>query len=138
MRRATFRIGVLAALSVAGWLGVESRTWEAPVAFLVAVLATGLWWRLRVRRPRRRTGPPAVTGLYRVYDVESRLLYVGITNHLMRRTSQHEESKPWWWQVRRMEVEWFPTREAALYAEERAIKRERPRHNIVHSLRRSA
>jgi predicted GIY-YIG superfamily endonuclease len=69
------------------------------------------------------------TALYRWFDADDALLYVGITRALRARTKEHQESQPWWRAVRRAEVEWFPTREEARYAEIRAIRFEEPLHN---------
>ncbi|MFC9700900.1 type II toxin-antitoxin system prevent-host-death family antitoxin [Streptomyces sp. NPDC056943] len=69
------------------------------------------------------------TALYRLYDVEDRLLYVGITGDPKVRFTQHRKEKPWWAEVALREVEWFSTRSDAERAEQRAIRREVPRYN---------
>lgn len=70
------------------------------------------------------------TSLYRFYDAEDRLLYVGITNHLMRRTTRHAADKPWFSAVARSEVDHYPTRAAALAREAELIRELQPVHNI--------
>jgi predicted GIY-YIG superfamily endonuclease len=69
------------------------------------------------------------TALYRFYAADGTLLYVGITDTLKRRVSQHAVDKKWWPDVARKTVEWHPSREAAVIAELAAIKAEKPRHN---------
>lgn len=73
------------------------------------------------------------TTLYRFFDANDRLLYVGISNLASRRWAQHEADKPWWSEVARTSVEHFATRKAALEAEKRAIQTEHPKHNVVHN-----
>lgn len=74
------------------------------------------------------------SALYRFYDREDRLLYVGITGNLPSRQQQHEGSQPWWQEVARMTVEHFPTREDARAAEQAAIDAEAPLHNSIRSV----
>src|SRR5690554_1450800 len=73
------------------------------------------------------------TTLYRFYDKDDRLLYVGITNNFGARFSHHSNLKAWWEDVARSSMEHFPNRKAALAAERAAIVAERPRFNIVHN-----
>lgn len=73
------------------------------------------------------------TALYRLYDVDSRLLYVGIADTPDVRWAQHAKDKHWWGDVAERFVHWMPNREAALEAERRAIQREAPLHNVVHA-----
>jgi predicted GIY-YIG superfamily endonuclease len=74
------------------------------------------------------------TAVYRVYGDTDDLLYVGVAKSFGRRWSQHSSAKPWWAEVRRQTVDWFPTRQAALNAEATAIRDERPRYNTVAAL----
>lgn len=72
------------------------------------------------------------TALYRLYDAEDRLLYVGITKNLEQRWAGHKysaTSSVWWPEVVRKDIEWHPTRQAADEAETAAILRETPLHN---------
>lgn len=66
------------------------------------------------------------TALYRFYDKEDRLLYVGITHDPKARWRFHAVEKPWWHEVARKEVTWFETRTEAGIAELRAIETEGP------------
>lgn len=70
------------------------------------------------------------TALYRLYDAEGVLLYIGISRDPRIRWYQHAGSKQWWPEVERREVVWHETAEAAVYAERTAIREEMPRYNI--------
>lgn len=70
--------------------------------------------------------------VYRAYDADGHLLYIGCTVNLRRRIHQHLWASPWWRRaVVRVTVEEHPTRAAALDAETRAIVTEHPAHNSV-------
>lgn len=71
------------------------------------------------------------TDLYRFFDANDRLLYVGISFSAVARASQHRSEKDWWPDVARMEVEHLQTRSAALAAESAAIRTEKPLHNVA-------
>jgi predicted GIY-YIG superfamily endonuclease len=70
------------------------------------------------------------TCVYRFYDIDDALLYVGLSMNLEGRLAKHRR-RAWWPQVVRQEVEWFAGREAAKAAERAAIRAENPIHNIV-------
>jgi hypothetical protein len=70
------------------------------------------------------------TTLYRFYDAEDTLLYVGITSGGPRRWREHEAFPSWWAQVARSTVEHFPDRESAAAAEWAAVLAEGPSHNV--------
>jgi len=74
-----------------------------------------------------------LTSLYRFYDATGALLYIGITNSIPRRLGEHDERKPWFAHSVRATFEHHPSRAAALTAEKKAIKKERPKYNIVHN-----
>lgn len=69
------------------------------------------------------------TAVYRAYDADGLLLYVGVTSGLMQRIAQHEKSSEWAISTATITVEWWPTRAAALAAETRAIVTEGPVFN---------
>jgi excinuclease UvrABC nuclease subunit len=71
------------------------------------------------------------TQLYRHFDAEKKLLYVGISLSTFARLSQHKEHSPWFEQVMTVEIEHFETREEAMAAERKAIKTESPQFNIA-------
>lgn len=67
--------------------------------------------------------------LYRHFDREGKLLYVGISFHAFNRLMGHKQAK-WFEQISRVEIENFPDRRSAELAEIKAIREERPIHNI--------
>src|SRR5262245_16427481 len=69
--------------------------------------------------------------LYRHFDADGQLLYVSISLRAVRRPSEHRAT-PWSSQVARVNVEKFPTRQAALAAKREAIHAEGPTFNRVH------
>lgn len=71
--------------------------------------------------------------LYRFYSATGQLLYVGITVNPPARWKKHRESKEWWCEVVGITLETYPNRGALQDAERRAIRVERPLHNIVHA-----
>jgi len=71
------------------------------------------------------------TDLYRYYDADDNLLYVGISFSAVMRASQHRSDKGWWRRVDRMTVEHLPDRATAERLEMEAIKNESPIHNVV-------
>jgi predicted GIY-YIG superfamily endonuclease len=73
--------------------------------------------------------------LYRFFDTEGELLYVGITVNPGTRWAEHK-NKPWWSGVASATLEQFPSRDAAEEAEITAIRAENPRYNVTHSPRR--
>ena len=71
--------------------------------------------------------------VYRFYDADREVLYIGITINPPARFTQHQVSKTWWDDVARITLEKHPSRESALLAEREAIITERPHHNIAHN-----
>lgn len=76
---------------------------------------------------------PGPTYLYRARDDNGRLLYIGIATDWTGRWRHHRERSPWFPSVSKLELELYPTRQAARDAEEAAIKREAPVHNVEHT-----
>lgn len=77
--------------------------------------------------------------VYRMYDCYGDLLYVGMSTDLGNRLKQHGlGEKAFWRFVVRIEVEHFPTREAALTAERIAIEGEAPMYNLDSEVTRSS
>lgn len=70
------------------------------------------------------------TTLYRLYDVDDALLYVGISSKWFARMAQHATEKGWWDDVVTVKRQAFPGRTEALAAEREAIRTERPRYNV--------
>lgn len=73
--------------------------------------------------------------LYRHFDRDNTLLYVGVSISALNRLAAHREHAPWFWRIARIEIQAFATREDSLIAERLAIQRERPQFNIQHSER---
>jgi hypothetical protein len=71
------------------------------------------------------------TALYRFFDADMNLLYVGITDDPWRRQRQHFRQKPWWPRAKHWTVTWHDTEPEARSAELKAIKGEAPRFNIA-------
>jgi len=71
------------------------------------------------------------TALYRLFDANDALLYVGISDALKQRFAGHAATKPWWSEVKRKTVEWHPARSSAAAAEITAIRDERPVYNLA-------
>lgn len=77
--------------------------------------------------------PPGRTALYRLYDTDGALLYIGIACDLEARWSGHASTKAWWENVASRTVEWHDERELAEVAETAAIAAERPHYNVAKS-----
>lgn len=68
--------------------------------------------------------------LYRYFDEQNQLLYVGISLSAINRLAQHKRVADWASLVRRVSIESFESRAAALVAEKKAIRTENPLYNI--------
>lgn len=77
------------------------------------------------------------TTLYRFYDAEDGLLYIGVTSVGPSRWSDHEHHRTWWAMVDRAATEHYPDRASALAAEKAAIAAEHPPWNTQHRFPRS-
>lgn len=73
------------------------------------------------------------TSVYRYYDRNGLLIYVGITNQGIGRNRQHNADKDWWRFVLRQDVTHFRTRQAALDEERNLIQQHRPPFNTQHN-----
>lgn len=71
------------------------------------------------------------TILYRYFDNQDQLLYVGITGDNVKRQSQHRRNSFWFGKIAVAKFEHFKTRDEALQAEAAAIRLEKPLHNIA-------
>lgn len=70
------------------------------------------------------------TTLYRLFDPDGDLLYVGIAGNPGRRFEQHAATKAWWGSVDTIRLQHFPDRHQARTAELEAIALELPSQNI--------
>jgi len=74
--------------------------------------------------------------VYRIYDANDQLLYVGLTNDTTTRWYDHATRKPWWkTEAHRYEARWYATRAIARAEEIKAIRTERPRYNVSEAVR---
>ena len=64
--------------------------------------------------------------VYRCFDKDGRLIYVGFTVNCTRRLKQHRAASPWFGLVGRVTHQTFDTKAAALAEERRAIRAEGP------------
>lgn len=78
-----------------------------------------------ITMPPRWYEPAAV---YRLWDAEGNLLYIGSSYDPDRRCKSHR-AKPWWSEVARRTEEWHPSRGAAYVEELKAIAVEGSKYN---------
>ncbi len=71
-----------------------------------------------------------ITTVYRAYDPDGTLLYVGISSTLRNRLHKHFRSGDWIDYTTRIELSRYPSRSEALAEEGRAIVNEAPVFNI--------
>jgi predicted GIY-YIG superfamily endonuclease len=67
--------------------------------------------------------------VYRAYDAEGNLLYIGMTTQNVGRMTQHARDSGWWPRTVRLELEHLPSREEALRRERQLINALRPEAN---------
>lgn len=86
------------------------------------------------RRPYKNMPGQGRTSLYRLYDSNGQLLYIGISNNPEKRFNTHRwhKGKPWRHEIASFTAKWFDTREEAEVAEIKAIRSELPLHNRMH------
>jgi len=89
--------------------------------------------RFAAEKKQRADSDPLRVCLYRHFDQGGRLLYVGATSNPLQRLTNHKYAASWFDRIARIEIERHPTLEAALAAEAKAIKTEKPEFNIVGS-----
>ncbi len=77
----------------------------------------------------RRSGKPLDTAVYRFYDEDNVLLYVGQTPAPIERFHEHRDDKPWFDEVTHFSTDWHLSREDAEWAEDAAIADEWPLYN---------
>lgn len=78
-----------------------------------------------------RTRALQPTALYRHFDADGKLLYVGISLSVVARLARHVNGSHWARQITMITIEWHPGRPEALAAEAAAIVAERPAFNIA-------
>lgn len=67
--------------------------------------------------------------LYRFYNCDGDLLYVGMSLCAVTRLAQHKEKAPWFTQIARIEIENYDSGQECSKAERLAIRREQPLYN---------
>jgi len=72
------------------------------------------------------------TILYRAYDINDQLLYIGISSQVFGRFDQHAHTSEWMYDCAYAIMEHYPYRRLAMEAEKRAIQTENPKYNQVH------
>lgn len=76
--------------------------------------------------------------LYRHFNTDGVLLYVGMTSAPAQRMTHHASNSAWGREVATVTLEWFDSKQEALEAERVAIETEAPRNNCQHGLRKRA
>lgn len=71
--------------------------------------------------------------VYRFFDEDDALMYVGLTSNMPARLASHRTQSWWASRITRVRLQVFPTPEAAADAEAQAIRAEHPRFNLRHS-----
>jgi predicted GIY-YIG superfamily endonuclease len=73
------------------------------------------------------------TCLYRLYDAQNALLYIGISYYPDERIHRHRSDRTWGLDIdmSKTSLEWYDTRPAARAAEIKAIHDEQPLHNVA-------
>lgn len=69
--------------------------------------------------------------LYRHYDSDGRLLYIGQSANPIRRIISHRHSGSWVHMISTITIEWLPNRAEAIVAERSAIASEKPPFNVI-------
>ena len=69
--------------------------------------------------------------VYRFYNSEGHLLYVGISVSALHRVASHKVVQRWWGDVTRIDLAHYPNWKTARDAERAAIRDESPRYNIA-------
>lgn len=68
--------------------------------------------------------------LYRHFDENGRLLYVGQSINALKRLVEHKQQSNWFLSIAKVEIKQFPTKKDAFEAEQQAILEENPVFNL--------
>lgn len=69
------------------------------------------------------------TAVYKAYDADGALLYVGVAKDFLFRWKSHRREAEWWKLAQRFEVALYATRDEALAEEARCITEDGPAYN---------
>lgn len=78
---------------------------------------------------------PSECAVYRFFDRDGALLYVGIAWNPGRRWERHKRESPWFGKARSARVDVYSSEKEALTAERFAIRDEKPLHNKRSAIR---
>lgn len=92
--------------------------------------------RVNVLSRTKTVAPPRHHVLYRFYDDQGVLLYVGITMTASHRFMSHRSEQLWWSEVKWINIEDHPDEGSARAAELAAIRSESPKYNIAGTILR--
>jgi len=88
------------------------------------------------RQPFPPEVPAAHHALYRLYNADGVLLYIGESNNPVERYVEHRDTKEWWPEVASHSIYWSTKgREAVQEMEKEAIRDEWPIYNVAHQPR---
>lgn len=83
-------------------------------------------------RGQNRSRHDQQCAVYRAYDAQGRLLYVGHSTAPRQRMYQHRSRRaPWVSHIARVDEQWFDDVDSALDEESSAIRRELPIYNVA-------
>lgn len=106
------------------------------LAALAQIAAPGAVMAANDNRPvfvDRKTSGSDRTALYRHWDEEDNLLYVGVSLSAVARLSDHMANSRWAPDIAKVTVEYYGSRPDALAAEQKAIETEAPAYNVIYN-----
>lgn len=116
-------------------IGISRSTpdrWRRKVPKTIAILDAMDDYMEKIHGPKIKKMP---CQLYRHFAADGTLLYVGVSlNALLRQHAHKTGRSPWFEQIAKIEIQNLPTKKAALEAERKAIKDEKPLYNVLHNL----
>lgn len=74
-----------------------------------------------------------VNALYRIFDADDELLYIGITNNPRSRMMDHVRTKGWARRIAYITFEHFSSRDELFATERQAVADEFPTFNVAHN-----
>jgi len=80
---------------------------------------------------RLRCAPNRFGAVYRAYNDQDELLYIGVTENPSQRHARHKKDRDWWHEVAYLDWEFYATYGEAVDVERDAIEAEQPRYNVA-------